>query len=34
MLGLAYDLKTASKDSILKRRMRTGDLRQLNNDNN
>lgn len=28
-LGLAYDLKTISKDTILKRRMRTGNLQHL-----
>ncbi|XP_068760987.1 acyl-CoA desaturase-like [Montipora capricornis] len=28
-LGLAYDLKTVSKEVILKRRMRTGDLQHL-----
>ena len=27
LVGLAYDLKTVSKDAILQRRMRTGDLR-------
>lgn len=30
LLGLAYDLKTASPNTILKRRMRTGDLQHLN----
>ncbi|XP_068736827.1 stearoyl-CoA desaturase 5-like isoform X2 [Montipora capricornis] len=30
-LGLAYDLKTVSKDTVLKRRVRTGDLQHLNN---
>lgn len=30
MLGLAYDLKTTSPDMVLKRRMRTGDMQQLN----
>lgn len=29
-VGLAYDLKTVSKDMVLKRRKRTGDLQQLN----
>ncbi|XP_074608383.1 stearoyl-CoA desaturase 5-like [Acropora palmata] len=31
LLGLAYDLKTVSKDVILKRRMRTGDMQHLAN---
>lgn len=30
MLGLAYDLKTTSPDMVLKRRMRTGDMQDLN----
>ena len=31
LLGLAYDLKTVSKDVILKRRMRTGAMQHLTN---
>lgn len=33
LFGLAYDLKTVSKDVILKRRMRTGDVQHLANKN-
>lgn len=29
LVGLAYDLKTVSKEAILQRRMRTGDLRHF-----
>ena len=29
LFGLAYDLETISKEAILKRRMRTGDLQHL-----
>ena len=29
LLGLAYDLKTVSKETILKKRMRSGDLQHL-----
>ncbi|CAH3190119.1 unnamed protein product [Porites evermanni] len=29
LLGLAYDLKTVSKESVLKKRMRSGDLQHL-----
>lgn len=31
--GLAYDLKTVSKESVLKRRMRSGDLQHLKHQN-
>lgn len=31
LFGLAYDLKTVSKEAILQRRMRTGDLQHLKN---
>lgn len=31
--GLAYDLKTVSKESVLKRRMRSGDLQRLKHQN-
>lgn len=31
MLGLAYDLKSVSKETIIKRRMRTGDMQHLAN---
>ena len=34
LLGIAYDLKTVSKDVILKRRMRTGAMQHLANKTN